>query len=211
VVWKQNFIARWFGRTNLQLRQASAGSGSEEAQVAGAGKAAFQVPALQPAQLTELTGVFLPGCDSAAARFSPVDQQRFVRVNLAIVLVIATLPLLAPSILVHPAVLLLLAPIGGLAWLILRRVARAFGWAVDGGFGYVRNGFIGHTTTVFPLFKVQRVDIRQTPIQHRRGIAHLTVHLASHSLTLPYLRLDDAHRIRDLCLYAAESSRKRWY
>ena len=211
VVWKQNFVARWLGRTNLQVRQASAGSGSNGGNMPGAGKAPFLVPTLQPVQVQELTRVFLPGSETGRVNFSPVGVGRFVSVNLAIVVTVSVVPLLIPSILVHPAWLALLAPIGGGAWLILRRVAQAYGWAVDGDFGYIRRGFIGHTTTVFPLFKAQRVDIRQTPIQHRRGITHLTVHLASHSLSLPYVRIEDARELRDLLLYAAESSNRRWY
>jgi putative membrane protein len=90
-------------------------------------------------------------------------------------------------------------------------VARQFGWAVEGGHGYFRNGFVGSSTSVFPLFKVQRVDLQQTPLQRRAGVSTLTVHLASHSLTMPYLRMTDAERLRDLALQAAESSRERWF
>jgi putative membrane protein len=211
VVWKQNFAARWLGRINLQVRQASAGAGSADGNLPGAGRGPFLVPALEPPEAAKLTGLFLPGSDSDAVQFSPVDAGRYLRVNLAIVLVLSALPLLLPAVLVHPAWMALLAPISAIAWIIIRRVSLAFGWAVDGDFGYVRQGFIGHTTTVFPLFKVQRVDIRQTPVQHRRGIAHLTIHLASHSLTVPYVRIEDAGQLRDLALYAAESSHERWY
>ena len=80
-----------------------------------------------------------------------------------------------------------------------------------GEYGFVRTGLIGSETTLFPLFKVQRIDIRQTPLQHRSDLSHLTVHLASHSLTLPYVQVDDAHRFRDLALFAAEPSHQRWY
>ena len=65
--------------------------------------------------------------------------------------------------------------------------------------------------TFLDQFKVQRVDIRQTVFQQRRGVAHLTVHLASHSLTLPYVGIEDANRLRDLALFAAESSQQPWY
>jgi putative membrane protein len=95
--------------------------------------------------------------------------------------------------------------------LLIRREARQFGWAVSGAHGFFRHGLFGTTTTVFPLFKIQRVDISQTPIQRRRGLAHLTVHLASHSLTMPFMRFEDAAHLRNLALYSAESSQRRWY
>ena len=110
VVWKQNFVARWLGRINLQIRQASAGSGVDGGSMPGVGKMPFMVPSLQPEQAKALTGVFLPESQSGNAQFSPIDTGRFVRVNLAIVLVITMLPLLVPSILVHPAWLAPLLP-----------------------------------------------------------------------------------------------------
>jgi putative membrane protein len=55
------------------------------------------------------------------------------------------------------------------------------------------------------------VDLVQTPLQRRGGIGTLTVHLASHSLTMPYVRMGDAQQLRDLALYHAESSRERWF
>ena len=80
-----------------------------------------------------------------------------------------------------------------------------------GKFGFVRTGFIGRKTTVFPLFKVQKVDISQTPGQRRKGLAHLTIHLASHSLKVPYMPAIDAFRMRDLILYYVESTNRPWY
>jgi putative membrane protein len=209
VVWKQNFIARWLGLINLQLRQASAGTGADNGPMPG--KPPFTVPSLRLEQAHAMMSRFLPACDSRTARFSPVDAGRYLRVNLVIVLTLFAIPLSLPALLAHPAWYALLLPIGAVCWFVLWRMGRAFGWAVDGEYGYIRRGFLGHTTTIFPLFKVQRVDIRQTPVQHRKGIAHLTVHLASHSLTLPYVRMEDAVKLRDLALFAAESSDRRWY
>ena len=69
----------------------------------------------------------------------------------------------------------------------------------------------GTRITVFPLFKVQRIDIRQTPGQRRKGLAHLSIHLASHSLNIPYICEGDARSFRDLALYHVESSNRAWY
>lgn len=210
LVWKQNLIARWFGRVNLQLRQASAGKKVENGQLPTGLKSRFMVPVLRPGQANRLSGVFLPGCSPLSAVLSPIDTTRYVRVHLAIVLAIAAIPIVALSFL-HIAFLGGLLVIGVPAWLILRRIAAKFGWAVTGDYGVFRQGFVGEATTIFPLFKVQRVDIRQTPPQARKGIAKLTVHLASHSLVLPYLAVADAQRLRDIVLYEAESSSKRWF
>ena len=64
MVLKQNFVARFFKRTNMQLRIASAGSGIEKGQLPTGRKSTFLVPALNDDELTELVPEFLPDCAS---------------------------------------------------------------------------------------------------------------------------------------------------
>ncbi len=107
---------------------------------------------------------------------------------------------------------LLLLPAGlALAWMIVSQVWKKAGYGVVGDYGFMRHGFLGAEITVFPLFKVQRVDIRQTPGQRRKGLAHLAIHLASHSLKISYIDEKDARQFRDLALYHVESSSRAWY
>ena len=107
---------------------------------------------------------------------------------------------------------LLLLPVGlALAWIIVSQIWSKSGYAVVGNYGFIRHGFLGAEVTVFPLFKVQRVDIRQTPGQRRKKLAHLAIHLASHSLKISYVREQDARQFRDLALYHVESSNRAWY
>ena len=99
----------------------------------------------------------------------------------------------------------------GLAWLVANRYWQRAGYAVVGDYAFIRHGIIGTVSTVFPLFKVQRIDISQTPGQRRRGLSHLSIHLASHSLSIPYVRIADAEQLRDLALYYAETTEQDWY
>jgi len=211
IVWKQNAVARFFKRINIQLRQASAGSGLEDGQLPGGSKSSFIVPAVNPDQANELSAEFMPGCQAASTVWSRVDRRRYILVKLALV----ALPL-APICLLLAIVVnwkfALVLPLGlALAGLVFNRCWTRLGYGVNGDYGFVREGFIGTVTTIFPMFKVQRIDIRQTPIQHRKGLAHLTIHLASHSLKVPYISMRDASLFRDLALYQAESSEQPWY
>ena len=78
-------------------------------------------------------------------------------------------------------------------------------------YGCLREGFFGYKTTLFPLRKLQRADIRQSPAQRRAGLANLTIHLASHSITMPYMALAEAQRFADLALQQAESTEEGWF
>jgi putative membrane protein len=211
VVLKQNAVARLFKRSNMQLRVAQAGSGAEGGQLPVAGKATFMVPALHASESGMLLTEFLPGCAPGEVRYSRINRRRLLTVVIVFAAVLSIPATLALGALVSwkfVVVPLLAAALAGLAG--YRYWTRA-GYAVDGEHGFVRHGFIGTTTTAFPLFKVQRVDISQSPGQRKRGLAHLVVHLASHSMTVHFIAIRDAETFRDLALYHAEASNRAWY
>jgi putative membrane protein len=211
MVLKQNFIARYLARTNVQLRVAQAGTGTGGGQLPTGAKASFLVPALHPQEVHTLSAEFLPGCETEKVQLSRINRHRLAFV----VLGVSLLPILAPTIVL--SVLLswkftALLPLAlAIVWAGLSRYWKQTGYGVVGEYGFIRHGFIGTQTTVFPLFKVQRVDIIQTPGQRKRGLAQLSIHLASHTLNMPYVPVEDAHAFRDLALYYVESERRCWY
>ena len=212
MVLRQNFVARFFKRTNMQLRIASAGSGVESGQLPTGPKTTFLVPALHKHELTKLIPEFFPACEFDDVQFSNINRRRFSMVILGwavlppLILVTGLL-----SLIVSWKFVILLPVVMALAWWIVSRFWKKIGYGVVGDYGFVRRGFFGTQITVFPLFKVQRIDIRQTPGQRRKGLAYLAVHLASHTLKIPYVQVQDAEKIRDLALYHVESSNRAWY
>lgn len=212
MVLKQNFVGRLFKRTNMQLRIASAGSGAESGQLPTGHKTTFLVPALHPNELAELVPEFFPGCEFGDVQFSNINRRRFAMVKLGwAVLPPAILVTGLLSLIVSWKFVILLPIVMTLAWWIVSRFWKKIGYGVVGGYGIVRRGFFGTEITVFPLFKVQRIDIRQTPGQRRKGLAYLAIHLASHTLKIPYVPVYNAQKFRDLALFHVESSSRAWY
>jgi len=209
-IWHQNFIAKWFGRVNLKLRQAKAGSA--DADVPGSRKPSFLVPVLRPQEAASLTSDMLPGLDIEMPSFSRVQRVQYIKKNLlyswswviAMIHLALAFAIGLWTLWLAPLSLLFIAGCLYISW-------RKLGYAISGDHGLTRTGFVGSKVTIFPLFKVQRIDLRQSPSQRRLGLAHLTFHLASHSITIPYIHLVDAQRIRDLTLYTIESSQQRWF
>lgn len=212
VTWKQNAIARLLGRINMQLRQASAGAGIESGDFSAAGlKQSFPVPSLLPAQAESLTARFLPGYQQNTAKFTRVDLRRYLTVSPLLMLTPLGTGLALMGYFIDWRFAAAWVPVAMAVMLIHLQCWRQTGWAVVGQHALLRTGFIGSNTTVFPLFKVQRVDVTQTAGMRRRGLAHITVHLASHSTSLPWIAAEDAFRLRDLAIYQAESSREAWF
>ena len=213
MVWKQNGIARALGIVTIKLEAAKSGSAESEATGLPTGLlSSFLVPALEPDEARALIPEFLPECDASGISFSRPDAWRCIGRPLLLFFTAPILLLtLAPAILVHGAFLALIPLLYGLPFLFLRQHWSRWGYAVRGGYGFVRSGLVGSSIAIFPLFKTQRVALRQTPGQRRAGVAHLTLHLASGAMTVPHVPVEDARRMADLALYRTESTQSRWY
>jgi len=211
VVLKQNFIARCLARTNVQLRVAQSGTGTGGGPIPSGTKASFLVPALHPHEVHTLSAEFLPGCEMEKVQLSRINRRRLAFVVVGVCL-LPILPLTTVlSVLLGWKFTVLLPLALAIVWACLNRYWKQTGYGVVGEYGFIRHGFIGTQTTIFPLFKVQRVDIIQTPGQRKRGLAQLSIHLASHTLNMPYMPVEDADAFRDLALYYVESEQRCWY
>ena len=122
-------------------------------------------------------------------------------------------PLLADGV-VGPVILGLF-----LWWLASIPVAALIAWVRWRRQGYLhdddglasRSGFFGRKVDAFLFRKAQSVDVTQSPLQTRKGLATLNVRLACGQIAVPYLDLGEASRLRDYMLYRVESSRRRWH
>ena len=76
---------------------------------------------------------------------------------------------------------------------------------------YTHQGIFENKNNIIELYKIQNVKLLQSPYQWRRDLASLKIYTAAGSVTIPYLTLDRAMRLRDYLLYKAESSKQKWY
>ena len=74
-----------------------------------------------------------------------------------------------------------------------------------------RSGVVGYRTVALLYRKVQRVTVRQSPLQRRKGLATLRVYMASGSVKVPYIEHSLAKNMRDYILYKVESSQRAWH
>lgn len=104
-------------------------------------------------------------------------------------------------------------------WLASLPIAALIAWVRWRRQGYLhdddglasRSGFVGRKVDAFLFRKAQSVDVTQSPLQSRKGLATLHVRLACGQVVVPYLELGVASRLRDYMLYRVESSRLRWH
>lgn len=220
----QNIVMRWFGRYRFGALPAGAvpmqGSDtSTNLEVADN----LAIPLIE-APLAEKLRRQLFGAEGAgltllpgALGFTPVSTY-YVR---ALMLRIGIVPILGGALL--PLVWqgpggAWIAPLGiwWTAWILLSGLIalqcwRRRGYLHDDDGLASRRGLLGHRVDAFLFRKVQGVTVRRSPLQRRKGLATVEVHLASGVVTVPYIDHGTACRLRDYILYKAESSRLRWH
>lgn len=201
---KTNFVGRWLKVENVFLKQASGIQNN-----ANSNNKLFVVPSLTQNQTNALLNrVFsLTRLPTDLAKVSP----RYILKTWAILMLIPSSFCIIIAIATQAYWVLLFCLIGLPMWYLVHLRWKNFGYAIDSQFATIRKGMIGYRQITFPLFKVQRASISQSPMQKRNNLATLKIFLASDRLTLPYITLEEAEKWFDKISYQIETSEKNWF
>ena len=209
VVTAQNVIQRLFNRFRISARQASSSRQKHRGRQ-------FMVPICEPHDCQRLTAGFFgdefPDLDThpRSVAFRPIALQYFRTRTMITAVIPAGIFAAASSFLIgwHALWLLIWIPMYALVnWQLYRR----YGVQVSKDGLALRKGFLGFRVTSFLHRKVQRIGVTQTIFQKRKGLATLRFYLASGTVRVPYVKYEDARRLRDYVLYRVESSRMAWH
>lgn len=75
---------------------------------------------------------------------------------------------------------------------------------------FIKTGIIEDVWKLIFLYKVQSIQLSQTPYMQQRDLVNLRFYTAAGSVSIPYIALEEAKTIRDFVLYKVESTRKSW-
>jgi len=204
----QNMMHWLFDRFRWRAKQAA--SGRESA------KKSFIVPIVDSPQLYALTQRSFAGefpdldIDPRSEHFQRISR-KYVRSRTMLVGVypaLAAIAVLWIGLGFGALMALLWIPFGFLY--ALRRYRRMGLQLTTDGIAF-RNGFVGYRVVAHLMRKVQRVNVTQSPFQRRKGLANLRLYLASGTVKIPYLPIEDAQTLRDVILYKVEASDRAWH
>ena len=88
---------------------------------------------------------------------------------------------------------------------------KAYRFGMKDGYGQFERGLFGFRHVLFPLYKVQRAEVRQSPIQRRRNLATLKIYLASNQLQMQYIPIDEAKKWLEVIGQEIEETNLAWY
>jgi uncharacterized membrane protein YdbT with pleckstrin-like domain len=182
---QQGIILRWLKRFRMTARQARSSQKNDASKN-------FTVPVVTTDEAAELRGHMMDFegrgliLDPASPEFSPISRHSMRM----------------------PFMFFFWMP---LAWPIIFSEWRHAGFLYTDEGLVRRSGVIGYRTVALLYRKVQRVTVRQSPLQRRKGLATLRVYMASGSVKVPYIEHALAKQLRDYILYKVESSHRAWH
>jgi len=95
-------------------------------------------------------------------------------------------------------------------WFFARIYYKKWRYAISPRGVYLTKGILGERAAILRWYKVQSVNLKQSPFQQRKELATLEFSTAGGNLTLPYISLTQAKKLKDYVLYVVEKSKEDW-
>jgi len=80
----------------------------------------------------------------------------------------------------------------------------------DGELLYIKGGVFGDKAEVLPIFKIQAIELHQSPYQFRNQLCNISLYTASGRIMIPYINLSFAKSLSDIFLKKVEVDKRRW-
>lgn len=201
---QSNFIGHWLGRENLLLRQAGGGGNKQQTR-----SNLFVVPARTADQSEQLIETLYPDHPGQIETHS--INRRYIFKTLLLTLILPVLLITTPFVIQQHFWVMSFYLLPLLCYPLVAKRWRNYRYGKTDEYGLIRTGFIGHKQVLFPLFKVQRATISQSPVQKRRNLATLTIYLASGKMRIPYMPIEHARQWFDQIYAKVETDARPWF
>ncbi|MCP3674964.1 MAG: PH domain-containing protein [Gammaproteobacteria bacterium] len=200
---KQNIFAKLLNRVTLQFHQ------TQSDRALNSKKQHLIIPMLKSEQWQQYVSWVFTDFSSTDIKFQKINRQYLIRRSLMVVIfpVVLLTTFLVITTTIHALIILGVIPFGiAVFWQRYRR----YGYYINENYSVIRSGFIGVRYTIFPLYKLQKLNETTTTGQRRWQLGSGEFQLAFGKVHLPYIPISIINKIFNLTLYKVESSTKNW-
>ena len=211
---KQNVIARLLKRYTVVCPQVSSGG----AGVASAhkNKQTLVMPVLTASQVRQVCSWLFPW-------FIDLKELNFIKPERALLykntVLYALLPTCVAVVFLHSMFdllvvlwgLLLLPALVSMVYLSYQKTGIALYHHENRYFAVFKTGMLGSQYRVFEVYKAQSATTTSTYLMRRSELKSLYIQLASGSVTMPYLKCNQANQFVDFVLHEIEATQRSWF
>ena len=203
---QSNFIGRWLKVENITLGQVSSGQNNPKNRAS-----LFVIPARTSEQSSQLKSQLM---EAVPENIETVGiDKRYVYKTLALKFFIPSLIVCTVIFLsIEQWIIFTIPVLISLIFLplVLKRW-RAYQFGMREGYARFERGLFGFRHVTFPLFKVQKVEVNQSPLQRRRNLATLKIYLASNKIQMQYIPMKTAQQWMAIIIQHIQQTKKAWY
>jgi len=206
MITQSNFIGRWLKIINITLGQVSSSQNTPNNR-----KSLFVIPARTDEETLALQkNVFVDAPNDIETQGI---SRRYVNKTLILKIILPALAICLPLYLTSDKWWFLVIPFVFtliMFPLVIKRW-KAYRFGMKDGYAKFERGLFGFRHMIFPLYKVQRAEVRQSPIQKRHDLATLKIYLASGQIQMQYISIKVANQWLDIIGNHIEETQLAWY
>lgn len=201
ISWSDNLLKRWIGFKDLSLNQAS----STELNA----KQNIRIPGCNTFHINEVVSTLFGKTVFEDFEMKGIDKRYFIR----FALIVGTLLLFAifGAFFLDQMDKIFPVVIVGIYFIVTRYIAyrkKSFGHNHE--LLYIRGGVFGDKAEVLPIYKIQALELHQSPYQSRHQLCSISLYTASGRIQIPYIPLAIGKNISNSFIYKVESDKRKW-
>jgi len=74
----------------------------------------------------------------------------------------------------------------------------------------INTGIFGNKYSLYTIYKLQGIELSQSPVQTRRNLADIKIYSSAGSEVIKYIDKPIAEKIKDYILFKIESDKREW-
>ncbi|GLR17650.1 PH domain-containing protein [Portibacter lacus] len=204
IKWVNNPLKRIFKIHHLQLKQASS--------IAVSSKKSIKVPGINLSKINEIVKYLFRDKNNYSELETHKISVLYLYRNLAYIGILPWVIIFGMVFYItnrpESYFILLAIPYFSITtWFAYRKWA----FRINDDLIYTHHGIFENKNNLVQLYKIQNVQIHQSPFQWRRNLANIRMFTAAGSVLIPYVKYEEALKIKDLVLYQIETNELKWY
>ncbi len=202
VKWEDNLLRKLPGIYNMQIKQAAAATVKQK-------NSSIFLAGIPQGRIRHFLDTYFKDVDYEMERYTSISQWWFIRRMVIITLLLLLTIGVATYYPFHPMFGIM---IGGWLFLYLSSYLyfRKKRIGINDDVIHIKGGHFGDENELMQIYKIQGVQLSQSPFQRRKDLASIVLFTAAGNLNIPYIPLETARIIRDFVLKVVETDQRNW-
>lgn len=202
ISWSDNLLKRWMGFKDLALNQASSDKVTSKSNI--------KIPGCNISHIRQISEtLFGQGDIENNVMLKGIDIRFFYRYA---VIMVVLLSVVIIGLMVADQYDKIIWVVLVCLYLCITRYMnyKKVRYGINDEMIYIKGGIFGDKAEMMPMYKIQSVEMHQSPYQTKNNLASITLHTASGRLRIPYIAIDQCLELMNMLLYKSESDKRKW-